>query len=131
MRRPGAEQVISMDVLFLEGLELPCRVGCSAQERATPQSLRVDVQMFCASLQRAGLTDDLSATVDYRIALDMVQAVQAGEYQLIERVAEVLAGVALRDPRVERVQVTVRKRPPVQGVELAGVQISRDRTCYT
>ena len=32
-----------MDVLFLEGLEVPCRVGCTDPERATPQSLRVGV----------------------------------------------------------------------------------------
>jgi len=116
-----------MDVLFLEGLEVPCRVGCTDAERATPQSLRVDVHMYCPSLQRAGLEDDLSTTVDYRIALEMIGAVQNEEYRLIERVAEVLAQVALRQPQVERVQVTVRKRPPVSGLELSGVQITRGR----
>jgi dihydroneopterin aldolase len=116
-----------MDILFLEGLEVPCRVGCTPPERATPQSLRVDVQLHCSSLRRAGETDDLAATVDYRLATDMIAAVQGDEYLLIERVAEVLAGVALRCPLVEKVQVTVRKRPPVQGLEIAGVQITRDR----
>src|SRR4051794_38113066 len=108
-----------MDMLFLEGLEVPCRVGCTEPERATPQSLRVDVQLYCDNLQRAGLTDDLAATVDYRMAIDMVAAVQADEYLLIERVAEVLAGVALQNPQVAMVQITVRKRPPVQGLEIA------------
>lgn len=117
-----------MDILFLEGLELPCRVGCTPPERATPQSLRVDVQMFCPTLQQAGLTDDLAATVDYRVAGEMIDAVQGQEFLLIERVAEVLAQVALRHRQVERVQVTVRKRPPVQGLELAGVQITRSRS---
>jgi 7,8-dihydroneopterin aldolase/epimerase/oxygenase len=117
-----------MDVLFLEGLEVPCRVGCSPPERATPQSLRVGVRLFCGSLQKAGLADDLEATVDYRLAGDMIDAVQDGEYLLIERVAEVLADVALRHPLVESVEVTVRKRPPVQGLEWAGVQITRGRS---
>ena len=26
----------AMDMLFLEGLEVPCRVGCTDPERATP-----------------------------------------------------------------------------------------------
>lgn len=116
-----------MDILFLEGLEVPCRVGCTPPERETPQSLRVDAQLHCPSLHRAGQSDDLEATVDYRVAGEMIAAVQGTEYFLIERVAEVLAGVLLRNPLVEKVQVTVRKRPPVQGLEIAGVQITRDR----
>lgn len=116
-----------MDMLFLEGLEVPCRVGCSAPERATPQSLRVEVKLYCESLRKAGLTDDLEETVDYRLAGDLIDAVQGSEYLLIERVAEVLADVVLRHPRVDHVEITVRKRPPVQGLEWAGVRIVRGR----
>jgi len=115
------------DVLFLEGLEVPCRVGCTDPERATPQSLRVDMRLYCASLRDAGIADDLERTVDYRLAGDLIDAVQGREYLLIERVAEELAQVALRNPLVDRVTVSVRKRPPVQGLEWAGVQITRGR----
>ena len=115
------------DVLFLEGLEVPCRVGCSEPERATPQSLRVDMRLYCASLRDAAIADDLERTVDYRLAGDLIDAVQGREYLLIERVAEELAQVALRNPLVDRVTVSVRKRPPVQGLEWAGVQITRGR----
>ena len=63
-------------MLFLEGLEVPCRVGCSDPERATPQSLRVGVRLYCASLREAGIADDLEQTVDYRLAGEMIDAVQ-------------------------------------------------------
>ena len=115
------------DLLFLEGLEVPCRVGCTDPERATPQSLRVDMRLFCASLRDAAIADDLERTVDYRLAGDLIDAVQGKEYLLIERVAEELAQVALRNPLVDRVTVSVKKRPPVQGLEWAGVQITRGR----
>ena len=115
------------DHLFLEGLELPCRVGCSEPERATPQSLRVAMRLYCPSLRDAGIADDLERTVDYRLAGDLIDAVQGREFLLIERVAETLAEVALRNPLVERVSVSVRKRPPVQGLEWAGVRITRRR----
>ena len=115
------------DLLFLEGLEVPCRVGCSEPERATPQSLRVDMRLYCASLRDAAIADDLERTVDYRLAGDLIDAVQGREYLLIERVAEERAPVALRNPLVDRVTVSVRKRPPVQGLEWAGVQITRGR----
>ncbi|MGZ5156710.1 MAG: dihydroneopterin aldolase [Caldimonas sp.] len=116
-----------MDILFLEGLEVPCRVGCSDPERATPQSLRCEVRLYCESLQAAGIADDLEQTVDYRLAGEMIDAVQGREYLLIERVAEVMAEVALRNPLVDHVTISVKKRPPVQGLEWAGVEITRGR----
>ena len=116
-----------MDMLFLEGLEVPCRVGCSDPERATPQSLRVEVRLYCASLREAGIADDLEKTVDYRLAGDMIDAVQGREYLLIERVAEAMAEVALKHPLVDHVSISVKKRPPVQGLEWAGVTITRHR----
>lgn len=115
------------DHLFLEGLEVPCRVGCTDPERATPQSLRVDLELYCPTLQAAGNADDLERTVDYRLAGDLIDAVQGREFLLIEKVAEVLAEVSLRHPLVQRVAVRVRKRPPVQGLEWAGVRIVRRR----
>lgn len=116
-----------MDSLFLEGLEVPCRVGCTEAERVQPQSLRVDLTLRIPSLRRAAELDLLSETVDYRLAYDLIGAVQGREFLLIERVAEELAAVALRQPQVSEVQITVRKRPPVQGLEMAGVQITRHR----
>ena len=116
-----------MDMLFLEGLEVPCRVGCSDPERATPQSLRAEVRLYCPRLREAGVADDLEKTVDYRLAGDLIDAVQGREFFLIERVAEVLAEVVLRNPLVDHVTVSVRKRPPVQGLEWAGVEITRSR----
>ena len=117
-----------MDMLFLEGLEVPCRVGCSDPERATPQSLRVEVRLYCASLRDAALADDLERTVDYRLAGDLIDAVQGREFLLIERVAETLAEVVLKNALVDHVTVSVKKRPPVQGLEWAGVQITRGRS---
>ncbi|MDQ6628630.1 MAG: dihydroneopterin aldolase [Pseudomonadota bacterium] len=121
--RPSHE----MDSLFIEGLEVPCRVGCTDPERATPQSLRVEVRLFCPSLRDASVSDDLEKTVDYRLAGDLIDAVQGQEYLLIERVAEVLAEVVLRNRLVDHVTVSVKKRPPVQGLEWAGVRITRSR----
>ena len=118
---------LPMDSLFLEGLEVPCRVGCSDPERATPQSLRVSVRLFCPSLRNAGIADDLEQTVDYRLAGDLIDAVQGREFLLIERVAETLAEVVLKQPLVDHVTISVRKRPPVQGLEWAGVEITRGR----
>ena len=52
---------------------------------------------------------------------------QGREFLLIERVAEELAEVALKNALVDHVTISVKKRPPVQGLEWAGVQITRGR----
>ena len=116
-----------MDELFLEGLEVAARVGCTEPERAIPQSLRVDVRLFCPTIAQAAEHDDLACSVDYRIADRMVAAVQGREYLLIERVAETLAQVALADPLVAKVEIALKKRPPVQSLEWAGVRITREK----
>ncbi len=116
-----------MDELFLQGLEIACRVGCTDAERALPQSLRVDVRLGCPTIAQAAAGDDLAQSVDYRIADAMVAAVQGKEFLLIERVAEVLAQVALDEPMVARVEISLKKRPPVQSLEWAGVRITRER----
>ena len=46
---------------------------------------------------------------------------------LIESVAETLAALVLENPLVDHVTVSVKKRPPVQGLEWAGVRITRGR----
>lgn len=116
-----------MDELLLEGLELSCRVGCTEFERSMPQALRADVRLRTPTMREAALRDDLAFAVDYRVANDMVLAAAEGEFLLLERVAERLAEVALRDPNVDEVELTLRKRPPVQSLAWAGVRIVRRR----
>jgi dihydroneopterin aldolase len=62
---------------------------------------------------------------------ELIDAVQGREFLLIERVAETLAEVALKNPLIDHVTISVRKRPPVQGLEWAGVQITRNRADST
>lgn len=116
-----------MDKIFLEGLELACRVGYTEDERKLPQSLRVDIVLMCEDLSRAGKSDCLEDTVDYAIARALIASVQNCEFKLIERVADVLASCALSYAPVKSVTVTIRKRAPVESLAFAGVEITRTR----
>ena len=60
-----------------------------------------------------------------------VGAVESGAVDERWRVAETLAEVALKNPLIDHVTISVRKRPPVQGLEWAGVQITRNRADST
>lgn len=116
-----------MDWVFLEGLEVPCQVGCTDDEQEVPQSLKVDIRMGCGTLEEAGRSDRIDATLDYRIARRFVQVVQLRKFRLIEAVAETIAQEALHLDQVEIVEVTVRKRAPIPSLGMAGVTLTRTR----
>ena len=91
-----------------------------------------------ADLIAAGASDALADTVDYGAVTDaVVAACDAQHYDLLERLAQVVADAALADgrsdghggARVDEVTVTVRKlRPPVaHDLAFAGVRITRRR----
>jgi dihydroneopterin aldolase len=114
------------DRLSIVGLEVWSRVGCTAAERAFPQRLEVDVDLFLP-LRRAGETDDLAATVDYAAVAARVKAVlESGERRLAETLAERAAALVLKEFRVPAVRVNVRKRA-LPGIAHAEVSVLRGR----
>jgi dihydroneopterin aldolase len=98
------------------------------QERAQPFSLDIVAWIDMAAAQRS---DSLTDTVDYGV-LAQVAAEVVGQrsFQLLEALAGRLADALLiTDPRLEAVEVTVRKlRPPVAlDLSSSGVRVLRSR----
>jgi dihydroneopterin aldolase len=101
--------------------------GVLPEEQVRAQPFEVDLELF-VDLAPAGASDALADTVDYGALSELVRDVVASEhYQLLERLAQRIADVCHRDPRVERVVVEVRKmEPPVTAtVDHVGVRIER------
>jgi len=112
-----------MDKLIIHSLELWVKVGCTAEERAFPQRLEMDVEMEMP-LRTAGLRDDIRKTVDYaEVVSQLKEKIEAKIYQLAEAVAEDAAKIVLEKRRI-RVTVRVRKRA-LPGIEYAAVEIQR------
>ena len=98
-----------MDRIHLRGLEVYAHHGVFEFEQTEGQRFVVDVTLHI-DLARAGRSDDLEDTVDYGAMAESVHACVAGErHQLIERVAERVAEVALAYPLVAAVDVRVHK----------------------
>ena len=117
-----------MDRLLLDGMVFFGRHGALPAERDLGARFRVDL-VLDADLGRAGLSDRLEDTVDYVRAYEIVREVVEGEpCQLLEAVAERVAGRLLELPRVERVTVRVSKRPPLEGeFEAFRAEVTRPR----
>ena len=95
-----------MDRLLLEGMTFFGRHGVLAAERDLGARFRVDV-VIEADLAAAGRSDRLEDTVDYVRAYSVVREVVEGEpCQLLESVAERIAGRLMELERVRRATVS-------------------------
>ena len=105
------------------------RHGVLPTERAEAQPFTVDVALE-ADLRPAGASDRLADTIDYTRAYEVVREVLEGEHRdLLEALAETIAGRLLDLDGVTAARVRVAKRPPVAGEFRAfAVEIERSRS---
>ena len=97
------------DELALLGLECWGHHGVFEHERREGQPFVVDLVLGLDAAPAAA-SDDLADTVDYGgLALAVKSAVERDPVDLIETLAERIAGVCLTDDRVDWCRVTVHK----------------------
>ena len=114
-----------MDLLVLENLEVPCIAGDRPEERLRETVLSVDAEIS-VSARAAAASDDLSDAIDYAaLAARISSALRKAKCRLVERAAEIAAEECLKDPRVEKVRVRVKKRNPVPMLGAAAVEVVR------
>ena len=101
---------MSEDRILLEGMILHGRHGTLPAERELGQPFVVDVALR-VDLEAAGLSDDLTRTVDYSEVHRRAKEIVGGPPgNLTETVAERIATAVLEEhPMVEAVRVKVRK----------------------
>lgn len=102
-----------MDTLTLSGLQYHARHGVHEKERTEGNAFEVDL-VFHAKLKQAGLEDDLSATINYEDAEEVVRKVMNGpSVHLIETLAaQIGAKLFARFNQVLKLDVRVRKLDP-------------------
>jgi len=114
-----------LDRIHIRDLHLRCIVGIYPEERREKQDVTVNVTLY-ADLRRAGRTDDLQDTVDYKgVKKDVVAMVEGSSYYLVERLAERIAEVCLAHAGVRRVRVLVEKPGALRFARTVGVEIVR------
>jgi len=98
-----------------------------AFEKRDGQPFVVDVVMSL-DLSRAGATDALDDTVSYaEVAGDVVERITGPSFDLIERLAEVIADDVLARPLVDAVEVTVHKPEAPVGTPFTDVAVEVQR----
>jgi dihydroneopterin aldolase len=115
------------DRIVLTAMRFEGHHGVGDAERATTQTIEVDVEMSL-DLAPAGRSDDKADTVDYGHVFELVRDIVEGRsFRLLEAIADTVAQAVLARPKVESVTVRVRKlRVPIEGdLDHAGVEITR------
>jgi len=118
------------DTIFLKGIEIFGRHGCSEYERQQEQLFIVDVELYL-DLSRAAKSDDLGDTIDYvQVIYDIKKIVGGASRNLIETVAQDICDFLLKKYLLlDGVTITLYKpNPPVkEKFGGAAVQLFRER----
>lgn len=106
----GERNAVSEDRILLEGMIFHGRHGTLPAERELGQPFVVDIELRL-NLQAAGLSDDLTQTVDYsEVHRQAKEIVEGPPVNLTETVAERIAGAVMENYlEVEAIRVKVAK----------------------
>lgn len=97
------------DAIRLCAMELRCRIGVPAEERAEPQKLLADVELT-PPRRFSTLGDDLGRTIDYAtLAARLKQLAEGDERRLVETLADDLARCCVREFGALKAVVEIRK----------------------
>ncbi len=116
-----------MDKIIVKNLIARGIIGVNDWEREKPQEIKINLVLF-ADLRRAGESDDLNDSVNYRtIAKKAQEHAETAQRLTVEALAADLAKICLAEPGVQKVQVRVEKPGAVRFSESVGVEIERSR----
>lgn len=114
-----------MDKIHIRDLALRCTIGVTQRERRKKQDVVISVSLHL-DLSRAGKTDEMGHTIDYRaVRRRIVRLVEDSRFRLAEALAEAVAEVCLGFAGVRQVEVTVEKPGALDSARTVGVEISR------
>ena len=114
-----------MDKIFLDELRVETIIGIWEWERKIRQTVVIDLEMS-ADIARAAATDEVEDTLNYKLVAKRVQEfVRDSSFQLVETLAERIAGIVRNEFDVAWVRVRVHKPGAIRGSKDVGVEIER------
>jgi len=113
------------DRIDIVDLHLRALVGINDEEREKLQDVLLNVTLWCDH-RAAGASDDIADAVNYRtITKEVIELVDRRSFDLLERLATVVADTALAHDGVERVSVSAEKPGALRFAKTVRVTIER------
>ena len=115
------------DQIHISDLLLRTIIGINDEEREKKQDVLININML-VDLKTAGRSDDINDAVNYRtITKEIIELVENSHFQLVEKMADEVARICLRDHKVQSVQVQIEKRGALRFARSVGVTVVRTR----
>lgn len=114
-----------MDTIFLSEVKVQTKLGVPEWERMIPQTIILDIEIGY-DLSRACQSDDVNDTIDYGAVVNRVrETLQENSFQLVEKLAEHLCQLILKEFNALNVKIKVAKPTILPGLKALGVIIER------
>jgi 7,8-dihydroneopterin aldolase/epimerase/oxygenase len=122
-----ADRTRSPRRVFVRDLEIVASVGVFEHEKRYEQLIVISADLLVRD-DYDGRSDRLSDVLDYgRVVDGIVRLVESEHVNLIETLAERIAGQCLTDGRVESVRVRIEKPDVLPSCRSVGIEIERRR----
>lgn len=116
-----------MDKITIREIALRCIIGVYPEERREKQDVIISITLH-VDLAKAGRTDDVTDTVDYKaVTKAVVKLVEDSEYVLVEALSQAVADMCLGFDGVEKVDVVVEKPGALRFTRTVQVEMTRVR----
>ena len=115
---------MSIRRILVRDLVRPCRIGVGAAERATPQPVRIGVELVVEE-DRPVDDRELASVVDYTPLLRTIEAAVQEPVHLVEALAERIGQGCFFDDRIRLARIRVEKTALLDGGAVVGIEIER------
>ena len=116
-----------MDKVFIEDLEVETIIGIFGWEREVKQIVRISLEMSFDT-SKAGKSDKIDDALDYKkIGKSIVTLVENSSFFLVEKMAEEIALLVLKNKQIKDIKLRVEKPGALRGSKSVGVEILRSR----
>ena len=114
-----------MDIVFIRGLRIETTIGIYDWEKQIKQPVVLDLEM-ASDIARGAATDRIEDALDYKaVSKRLKQFVSESRFELVETLAERVAGIVRDEFGVSWVRLTLNKVGAVTDSEGVGVIIER------
>ena len=113
-----------MDEIKIEGIKGFGHHGLFPEEKRDGQEFFVDL-ILQRDLRQAGASDDIALTIDYgAVAIRVKEIIETGSFNLIERLATVIAESLKAEFDLDAVTVTVHKPDAPVDLEFKDISVT-------
>jgi len=115
------------DKIYIKDLRLSCIVGINDDERHEKQEILINICIE-ADLSIPCVSDKIEDTIDYKaLKKEVIATVKNSSYFLVEKIAEEVSTICLKNKRCRRVTVSIDKPHALTYARSVSVEITREQ----